>query len=129
MDSRRSNSNDVADGAAPKEPSDESDVMRELQEALDFRAGTSEILRVISRSAFDLHSLLLTVLSNAKVLCRAEMAVLFRHVDGAYRFAVGDGVSPAYERRERQQAIQPGRGTLGGRAGQGRRAGQVLGGG
>ncbi len=87
---------------------------------------TSEILRVISRSAFDLPSLLLTVLTNAKVLCRAEMAVLFRNVDGAYRFAVGDGVSPAYERRERQQAIQPGRGTLVGRAAQERRTVQIV---
>ena len=125
-DSGRSHSKDMADHAAPKAHSDASDVMRELQEALDFRMGTSEILRVISRSAFDLHSLLLTVLSNAKVLCRAEMAVLFRHVDGAYRFAAGDGVSPAYERRERQQAIQPGRGTLVGRAAQERRTVQIL---
>ena len=126
MDSRRSHSNDMDDRAAPRAHSDESDVRRELQEALDFRTATSEILRVISRSAFDLPSLLLTVLTNAKVLCRAEMAVLFRHVDGAYHFAVGDGVSPAYERRERQQPIQPGRGTLVGRAAQERRTVQIL---
>jgi signal transduction histidine kinase len=126
MDSRLSGSPDVANQAAPHMPSDESDVMRELQEALDFRTATSDILRVISRSAFDLPSLLLTVLTNAKLLCRAEMAVLFRYVDGAYRFAVGDGVSPAYEHLERQQAIQPGRGTLVGRAAEERRTVQIL---
>jgi signal transduction histidine kinase/ActR/RegA family two-component response regulator/HPt (histidine-containing phosphotransfer) domain-containing protein len=125
-DSRRSHSDDMDDRAAPRGPSDEPDVRRELQEARDFQTATSEILRVISRSAFDLPSLLLTVLTNAKVLCRAEMAVLFRHVDGAYHFAVGDGVSPAYERRERQQAIQPGRGTLVGRAAQERRTVQIV---
>ena len=126
MDSRLSGSPDVANQATPHMPSDEPDVMRELQEALDFRMATSDILRVISRSAFDLPSLLLTVLTNAKVLCRAEMAVLFRYVDGAYRFAVGDGISPAYEHLERQQAIQPGRGTLVGRAAEERRTVQIV---
>ena len=72
-------------------------LQRELQEALDYRQATSDILRVISRSAFDLTSVLLTVVTSAKTLCRAEMAVLFRYQDGAYRFAVGHGLSPDYE--------------------------------
>ena len=126
MDSRRADSPDNVDRIAPHPRSDEADVMRELQDALDFRTATGEILRVISHSAFDLQSLLLTVLTNAKVLCRAEMAVLFRYVDGAFRFAVADGVSPAYEHLERQQAIQPGRGTLVGRAAMERRTVQIV---
>ena len=88
MDSRRADSPDKLDRIASHPRSDEADVIRELQDALDFRTATGEILRVISHSAFDLQSLLLTVLTNAKVLCRAEMAVLFRYVDGAFRFAV-----------------------------------------
>ena len=71
----------------------------------------SEILRVISGSAFDLTSVLLTVLTNAKTLRRADMAGLYRYQDGAYRFAVGDGLLPAYERTERRQVIRPGPGT------------------
>jgi signal transduction histidine kinase/ActR/RegA family two-component response regulator len=97
----------------------------ELQEALEYQAAISDILRVISRSAFDLNSVLLTVVTHAKALCRAEMAVLFRYQDGAYRFAVGDGNSPAYEQRERRQAIRPGRGTLVGRAALERRTVQI----
>ncbi len=97
----------------------------ELQEALEYRAAISGILRVISRSAFDLTSVLQTVVTSAKELCRADMAVLFRYQDGAFRFATGDGNSPAYEERERQQVIQPGRGTLVGRAAMERRTVQI----
>jgi signal transduction histidine kinase/DNA-binding NarL/FixJ family response regulator len=111
--------------AARTAHSSEQDVRRELQEALDFQMATSEILRVISHSAFDLPSLLLTVLTNAKVLCRAEMAALYRFLDGRYRFAVGHGLSPAYEQLERQQAIAPGRGTVIGRAALERRTVQI----
>ena len=91
-------------------------IMGELQEALEYRTATSDILRVISRSAYDLTSVLLTVVTSAVALCRAEMAVLFRYQDGAYRFEVGHGLSPEYEAMERRQAIQPGPGTMVGRA-------------
>ena len=101
------------------------DPLRELREALEYRAAISDILRVISRSAFDLADVLLTVLTSAKVLCRADMAVLFRYQDGAYRFAVGHGVSPAYERLERREAIAPGSGTIVGRAALERRTVQI----
>jgi two-component system NtrC family sensor kinase len=109
-----SGSADAADHMPAK--AGEGDVLRDLREALEYRTATSEILRVISRSAFDLTSVLLTVVTSAKALCRADMAVLFRQQDGAFRFAVGIGNSPAYEKLEKQQAIQPGRGTVVGRA-------------
>ncbi|HJU16118.1 MAG TPA: ATP-binding protein [Stellaceae bacterium] len=102
------------------------DILRELQEALEFRTATSDILRVISRSAFDLTSVLQTVVTNAKSLCRAEMAVLFRRQDGIYRFAVGYGLSPAYEELERHLVVRPGRGTLVGRAVQERKTVQIV---
>src|SRR6185437_4392807 len=79
-----------------------------------------------SGTTFDLAGVLLTVVTNAKTLCRAETSVLFRYQDGAYRFAVGHGNSPAYEQLERQQAIQPGPETLVGRAVQERRTVQII---
>jgi signal transduction histidine kinase/CheY-like chemotaxis protein/HPt (histidine-containing phosphotransfer) domain-containing protein len=112
--------------ATPSASASEADILRELREALEYRMATSDILRVISGSAFDLASVLLTVLTNAKTLCRAETAVLFRYQDGAYRFAVGLGNSPAYEELERQQAIQPDQGTLVGRAALERRTVQIV---
>jgi hypothetical protein len=80
----------------------EADLRRELQEALEYRNATNDILRVISRSAFDLSSILETVVTSAVPLCRAEMSVLFRYQDGAYRFAVGYGLTPEHERLERE---------------------------
>ena len=99
--------------------------MRELREALDYRRAMSEILRVISGSAFDLTSVLLTVLTNAKTLCRADMAGLYRYQDGVYRFAVGDGLLPAYERIERRRIMRPGPGTIVGWAASERRTVQI----
>ena len=106
-------------------PSDEANILRELQEALDYRAAMSEILRIISGSKFDLDSVLLTVLTNAKTLCRADMAAFYLYQDGAYRFAVGDGLLPAYEKIELEQVIRPGRGTIVGWAALERRTVQI----
>jgi len=103
----------------------EAEILRELREAVDYRTAMSAILRVISGSAFDLTSVLLTVLTNAKTLCRADMAGLYRYQDGAYRFAVGDGLLPAYEKSERRQAIRPGPGTIVGWAALERRTVQI----
>ena len=102
------------------------DMLRELQEAQEYRIATSDILRVISRSAFDLTSVLLTVVTSATALCRAEMSVLFRYQDGAYRFDVGHGLLPEYEALERREAIQPGPGTIIGRAALERRTVQIV---
>ena len=102
------------------------DMLRELQEAQEYRIATSDILRVISRSAFDLTSVLLTVVTSATALCRAEMSVLFRYQDGAYRFDVGHGLLPDYEALERREAIQPGPGTIIGRAALERRTVQIV---
>jgi signal transduction histidine kinase/FixJ family two-component response regulator len=120
-DVERANSVDVAPSPLPGE----AEILRELREALDYRTAMSEILRVISGSAFDLTRVLLTVLTNAKTLCRADMAGLYRYQDGAYRFAVGDGLLPAYERTERRQVIRPGPDTIVGWAALERRTVQI----
>jgi signal transduction histidine kinase/ActR/RegA family two-component response regulator len=114
------------DAADPSAIAGAADTLRELQEAQEYRIATSEILRVISRSAFDLSSVLLTVVTSATTLCRAEMSVLFRYQDGAYRFDVGHGLAPEYEALERREAIQPGPGTIIGRAALERRTVQIV---
>ncbi len=110
----------------PSASVDAAALLRELQEARDYQTATSDILRVISRSAYDLTSVLLTVVTSAVALCRAEMAVLYRYHDGAYHFAVGYGLSPEYEQLERQQAIPPGPGTVVGRAARDKRTVQIV---
>ncbi len=105
---------------------DADSLRRELQEALEYQAAISDILRVISRSSFDLAAVLQSVVTIAPALSKAEMAVLYRYHDGAYRFAVGHGLSLEYERREREQAIPPGPGTVIGRAASERRTVQIV---
>ena len=92
------------------------DSARELREAAEFQSATGDVLRLISRSAFDLETVLRTALSSAVNFCRAEAAVLYRYRDGACHFEVGHDLPPAYEALERAHPIPPGQDTLVGRA-------------
>ena len=87
----------------------------DLEESLEYQTAISDVLRVISGSVFELEPILKTVVSTAIRLCRADEAVIFRSIDGEYRWAAGNGLAPEYERIEREVRIRPGTGTLVGR--------------
>jgi signal transduction histidine kinase/GAF domain-containing protein len=88
----------------------------DLRESLEYQTATSDVLKVISRSAFDLNTVLQTVVTSAVALCEAERAILYRYRDGACHFEVGSNLSPEYERLERASPIVADRGTVVGRA-------------
>jgi GAF domain-containing protein/anti-sigma regulatory factor (Ser/Thr protein kinase) len=91
-------------------------LITELRESLEYQTATSDVLRVVSRSAFDLGTVLQAVVSTAIRLCRADSATIYRNVDGEYRWAAGHMLSPEYEQIERNVRIRPGTGTVVGRA-------------
>ena len=89
---------------------------RERDEALEQQKATAEVLRVISQSKFELHTVLESVAGMAARLCRSDGAVIFQLENGVYRFAAGYSLVPAYLEIERRTSICPGPGTIIGRA-------------
>ncbi len=88
----------------------------DLQESLEYQTAISDVLKVISRSAFDLQTVLQTVMTTAVRLCRANSATIYRNEGGEYCWAAGHMLSPEYEKIERAVRIRPGTGTVVGRA-------------
>ena len=85
----------------------------------------SEVLELISRSKFELQSILQSVVDTASQLCRADVSVIFRLEGGVYRFAAGYSLDPAYLEHERRTPISPGPGTIVGRAAMSREVVQI----
>src|SRR5262245_16553987 len=89
---------------------------RELSESLQQQTATADVLKVISRSTFDLKSVLQTLVESAGHLCDADFAMITRQKDEVLFFAEAYGYSREFVEHVRALPVERGRGTATGRA-------------
>jgi two-component system, NtrC family, sensor kinase len=88
---------------------------RDLEESLQQQTATADVLKVISRSAFDLPTVLRTLVESAAKLCDADRAIVTREVDGVLYRAESYGFSDEFMANIRRIPVVPERGTVSGR--------------
>ena len=95
------------------------DTTQELRESLEYQMATSDVLKVISRSTFDLQPVLDTVVETAARLCSAEMGMIAKRDGDVYRTVSTFAFSPEFRAVAQDLIFEPGRGSVIGRAAQG----------
>src|SRR5262244_3681086 len=91
-------------------------LLNELRESLQRQTATADVLKVISRSTFDLRTVLQTLLESAARFCDADKASIIREKDGAFFAAEAYGYSDEFLDYMKNIPINAERGTASGRA-------------
>jgi signal transduction histidine kinase len=87
----------------------------DLSESLQQQTATADVLKVISRSAFDLKSVLTTLTESAQSLCSASLGIICLREGEVMRLQAESGCTQAFIDFMHANPIRPGRETITGR--------------
>ena len=90
-------------------------LLNELRQSLQQQTATADVLKVISRSTFNLQTVLDTLVESAARLCEADMASINRERGAAYQQVANYGYSPELQAYMDSHPIPAGKGSVVGR--------------
>ena len=91
-------------------------LFNETKEALERQTATADVLKAISRSTFDLGTVLQTLVEAAARLCDADQGTIAREHGGVFIRAASYGFSAEFVELVRNLPVEPARGSATGRA-------------